>query len=738
MPVAPTLPQAPAQHVLFSNGKYGSMMAFMATPDFATCLAEYAALVDRMADFAANHAGGITPPLLPSTVEGIRKHLAVLKRHLTDTRYDFFSAHKEVVFGLGKQMFHELDALLAQEKIPLKIRLNAIMKMAPQFEVCPGGFLTVLGDEITTLKYSTAGIKGAAYLVKLQMIRNLITLHVKNHHHGCRPADELHYVNCYFNHMPEQLGVGKAVDPNMSMAQAELTPALIKTCVELVLQKLMPSALARDLSGKYASRLREEQPVALHGTLEGDALMNAFESIELLKRTALNKEFEDMPTANYLLPAAEPYAYRLARQDTLGAQHIMGTLKKKGIVDFADTVELRASGEGRGTIMQLGSLLWRFHEDQGLELGAAELMRIPLSTILADLDQAALAPYVYGNLLQAHVEHVLGEWQRENLTNIPDHWLDAHVTLFLQQRLTHDQIVPALLLAATFDKTAATARMIDGGADINGCDSDGVTALMMAAKNGNCAVLAQLIKAGANVDAVNVHGMSAAMLAAANGHTAILQQLVKAGVDIDRGNSDGTTLAMFAIQNGHLQTLRAIIALHADLQVAERNGYNSVMMAAENGHVEILRLLLARGCSVDAVDHWGNTAAMFAAEKGRNATLRILLEHGADFDAVNETGFDALMGAAEFGHTEAVRVILLARPALDRCDIHGHSALIYAAKFNHAGAMKALLDAGAPVDLADIDRYTALCHAAQRNHVEPMRLLLKHGADFDTVDDDYS
>ena len=53
-------------------------------------------------------------------------------------------------------MFHELDNLLGNEKIPLEKRMNAIMAMAPQMETCSRGILTGLKEAISTLKHSNA------------------------------------------------------------------------------------------------------------------------------------------------------------------------------------------------------------------------------------------------------------------------------------------------------------------------------------------------------------------------------------------------------------------------------------------------------------------------------------------------------------------------------------------------------------------------------------------------------
>lgn len=718
---------------LFSTGRYGDFKSFMAHEDFQTCLNQYSKMADKVADFVSDNANKLKPGLLPETVDAIKKHLDVFKQHLTDIKQDFFSTHKPVVYGLGKEMFHDLIALLQQANIPLQNKLNAVIRLAPQLEVCTGGILSVLRDEIVALKYSGVGLRNEAYLVRLQMIKHLITLHVKNNH-DYPIQDEVHFVNAYFNHLADELGVPKIIDPLVSLGESRLTDDLKKKCRRTVLEKLRPSALSRSLGENYMDRLKDCQTGGINGVLKDERLDKVFKAIAENQKMSLNQAFGEVPAENYLLRTPDPYAFQFARQSTLVARHFMDELKDAGAVDFQDSITLTSGGKVDGSIRQLGDLMWREKEGSCFELGAAELMAVPLSAIRSGLQRAGIVREQAGSMLRASLDHVLSQSQREELEDIPDYWLDGYTELLQTKKMTSSQTVPALLLAANFDKPRVIAELVTAGVELNGSDSDGTTALMMAVKRGNAGAVDALIAADADIGAVNAHGLSATMLAASTGQTGLLKKLLAAGASIDGRDGKGDSLSMFAIRNGHIQTVRELIRLGANFDAPDDLGYTGTMRAAENGNADMLGTLLAHGADGNAADDHGNTAVMFAAEKGHAGTVKILIGAGADVTVANSNGSTALMCAAEYGHGAVADLLLAQNSDPDACNENGHTALSFAAKYNRAEIIRTLVGAGASIEFRDQEGFTPLAHAVQGNRVDAVRTLIELEADVDAFD----
>ena len=92
-------------------------------------------------------------------------------------------------------------------------------------------------------------------------------------------------------------------------------------------------------------------------------------------------------------------------------------------------------------------------------------------------------------------------------------------------------------------------QLIQGGADVNAKNEDGLTPLMLAAQyNSNPKALRALIGAGADVNAKNKDGVTPLMFAAIMNTPEVLKVLLEAGADVNAKNKDGWTPLMAATE----------------------------------------------------------------------------------------------------------------------------------------------------------------------------------------------
>ena len=90
------------------------------------------------------------------------------------------------------------------------------------------------------------------------------------------------------------------------------------------------------------------------------------------------------------------------------------------------------------------------------------------------------------------------------------------------------------LLTACFDGDVDAARLaLDGGADVNRADEDGVTPLFVACQQGHVDVARLLLDNGAEVDRTNRNGPTPLFVACQNGHVDAARLLLDESADVN-------------------------------------------------------------------------------------------------------------------------------------------------------------------------------------------------------------
>ncbi len=239
----------------------------------------------------------------------------------------------------------------------------------------------------------------------------------------------------------------------------------------------------------------------------------------------------------------------------------------------------------------------------------------------------------------------------------------------------------ALLDAAEQGSAALVRAFVDGGADVNAAQVDGMTALHWAVYHDDTATAGHLVRSGAEADAANRYGVRPLSLAAANGNAGLVRLLLDAGADANAGLLGGETVLMTAARTGSQEAVEALLAHGADPDARERRGQTALMWAAAEGHTGIVHALVEAGADVRASLTSGFTPLFFAVREGHVDVVQAFLDTGVDVNGVLER--------VKQGPDEAVNNASY-RPVDD-----GMSPLLLAVRNGHFELAVALIDAGA-------------------------------------------
>lgn len=220
------------------------------------------------------------------------------------------------------------------------------------------------------------------------------------------------------------------------------------------------------------------------------------------------------------------------------------------------------------------------------------------------------------------------------------------------------QPIVGLHEAAQAGDVERTRTLLDGGADINARDKDGMTPLCLAAGHGRTLVTKLLLEKGANVNATCKEDYTPLHLAAWNGHKEILDLLIQHRADVNAKVAGASPLWM-AASKGYVPIVKALLSNGADINAQDNGGYTPLHEAAGGGHRETVEILLAHGAQINAraANEQGWTPLHFAALKGSTETVRLLLNRGADPNAKGNDGLSPKMVAERSGRSEIAALL---------------------------------------------------------------------------------
>ncbi len=171
------------------------------------------------------------------------------------------------------------------------------------------------------------------------------------------------------------------------------------------------------------------------------------------------------------------------------------------------------------------------------------------------------------------------------------------------QRLSNEKLNEEFVNAVKHrDAVAATdiQEFLDQGADIEACDSDGLTSLMFAAEYGFIDAVNHLIKAGANIEAVANTGETPLHIASGHGRVECMKALIDYGANIDAQDEEGNTSLARAVENNKRNAVELLINSGA-------NALRHIARAIENNERNAVELLINSGANALLPDYKGVT-----------------------------------------------------------------------------------------------------------------------------------
>lgn len=306
--------------------------------------------------------------------------------------------------------------------------------------------------------------------------------------------------------------------------------------------------------------------------------------------------------------------------------------------------------------------------------------------------------------------------------------------------------------AAERDDAPRVRRLLEGGADVNAPQGDGMTALHWAAYNGNADIAVLVLEAGADPMAVTRIGAYTPLhLAAQAGSEAVVTALLAAGADPNARTVDvgGATPLHLAARAGDPGTVLALLQGGAEIDAREESwGQTPLIFAASANRLEAVRVLLTHGADYSITSRFIDVPARAerdrVAQERRDEIMKAQAEGREPvFPDDAETAAEA---AAREARLEARRAAVDANRPIEEPEplsyadlVAGHgglTALLHAAREGHRDVAMALLDAGADIDQpSDGDHTTPMLIATINGHFDLAMELFERGADPEIASD---
>jgi ankyrin repeat protein len=218
----------------------------------------------------------------------------------------------------------------------------------------------------------------------------------------------------------------------------------------------------------------------------------------------------------------------------------------------------------------------------------------------------------------------------------------------LEVKLSFGRRQTPLQIAAARRCVGVLRLLVEKGADVNICDTDGDTQWHFAAKMGHEDVVSILLRGGVDINKKGKGGSTALAMASEAGHTGVVWQLLQhmggSGLEsmsaqVNACDGDGRTALHLAAEKGHEEVVSALLSCGADSskRTSSRGnigiiGNTALMLASYGGHMSVVRQLLQHtgGRGLNETDGWGATALWLACSYGHVEVVRALLWAGAD------------------------------------------------------------------------------------------------------------
>jgi hypothetical protein len=145
--------------------------------------------------------------------------------------------------------------------------------------------------------------------------------------------------------------------------------------------------------------------------------------------------------------------------------------------------------------------------------------------------------------------------------------------------------------AARLGQTKTVEALLEGGAEVDIKDNEGLTALYWAARFGRREVIEKILDAGAEVDVKDKDGLTGLYWAARQGYAEVLQKLLNAGAEVDTKDLDGLTGLYWAARHEYTEILQKLLNAGAEVDTKDLDGLTALDWAQQHGYGEVVKIL---------------------------------------------------------------------------------------------------------------------------------------------------
>ncbi|BEV73701.1 hypothetical protein THUN1379_31830 [Paludibacterium sp. THUN1379] len=215
-----------------------------------------------------------------------------------------YSQHDmESLLGQGKQYLELLCSLLAKGGIPQDERARLLIDLGDNVQACGPGAFSALYRTCEALSLRLSGLPGEVQKIKEQITDQCCQVFAERYfgHLDAYPYNEVHIVNALKNRLAPSIGLSICGEVYSNVWQAQLNDELINECLEALLTRLHPGAVAWQLAGQVQEKLKAALTPAHAGCLDEEQLA------AIRQETSIDLEMSDVTRLDEdYMPAGVP------------------------------------------------------------------------------------------------------------------------------------------------------------------------------------------------------------------------------------------------------------------------------------------------------------------------------------------------------------------------------------------------------------------------------------------------